>query len=687
MADKDDYQNIDIKEGDPVTHTRSGREGNVLKVTHEVVTVGFDDGLDPEYQNYWPSELKKTAAIEGIPVTLQSGMEGTVRNINDDGTVDVQIDPAAGGGEGLEVNLQGGALRTYNKKAEKMAEELQSELGEPKTAAIDVNEEGDFDQLKVKFDGTTLDYRSYTESKAEGYNFSMELQADQFVETRDETSFPVPGSQVLWLHANGYDSWTDEAEAQIKVQQGRIAADKMEAGIQAMMAEEREYLELEEENGDQGSEPGDGDATASKTADGSGGMSGIRNTENLPEEVVRQVTRQLEEEAQHDTLDLETESELMELLEEQKEHPEENHIRTYSKTAALESVKDILSRDKYADPETGVHEKGELLSVSGPGDGGADSRVRVKPVEGGFEVVEVDGSPKTGYNDFHDFQVGDVLTEEQLAEAAEAYINWQSNPTTATSTNEMPTDDNTESFRSPNMREPWEAKNGESNGDDIEGDGDGNEIDVNFQMEDSIMMLPDKLEAEIDPDAGASTEGGGFNPSNIAASKEAAVELPFDVFGDNQEYGQGDYHIGGIVSENLVEARTRMVTRPGKLMQAAQTTLGKLRRGLKGLHLQSVSAMSIKVAKIHDDNGEIIAGTVRWNMILSAMKYRRRRAYSLVVPVLAGKMAEELAYFISAGGQKVAVTSDAVLDHMRLSGRKTHTDKGRAKAEIALRPE
>jgi len=130
-----------------------------------------------------------------------------------------------------------------------------------------------------------------------------------------------------------------------------------------------------------------------------------------------------------------------------------------------------------------------------------------------------------------------------------------------------------------------------------------------------------------------------------------------------------------------------MVTRPGNLMRTAQIALGQVRKQLKGFYMQSVTAMSLKISKIHDDSGEVIMGQIRWGLHISSTKYRRRRAYTLVVPVMKGEPDNKLAYLISSGGKRVVLSSDAILEHMRLSDRETRMDKGRPLAELSHRPE
>ena len=85
----------------------------------------------------------------------------------------------------------------------------------------------------------------------------------------------------------------------------------------------------------------------------------------------------------------------------------------------LQVLQAVMAEDPYGDPDTGV-----FITISGPGDGGADSQLRVKPVAGGYEVVKTDGwnSLKYGFNGYHQFAVGDVVTEAQLVEVARKYI-------------------------------------------------------------------------------------------------------------------------------------------------------------------------------------------------------------------------------------------------------------------------
>jgi hypothetical protein len=72
---------------------------------------------------------------------------------------------------------------------------------------------GEWNSLHVELTPTHLFVESHHEGKAEGDHFAMMAlpSGDAYVVTWDETSFPVPGSECLWLDAAGFQGWTKEA--------------------------------------------------------------------------------------------------------------------------------------------------------------------------------------------------------------------------------------------------------------------------------------------------------------------------------------------------------------------------------------------------------------------------------------------------------------------------------------------
>lgn len=61
--------------------------------------------------------------------------------------------------------------------------------------------------VKVKANRRTIEYDSYYEGKVEGNNFTMRKEGKIWKVYEDHTSWPVPGSQILWLHSVKKTSW------------------------------------------------------------------------------------------------------------------------------------------------------------------------------------------------------------------------------------------------------------------------------------------------------------------------------------------------------------------------------------------------------------------------------------------------------------------------------------------------
>ena len=67
-----------------------------------------------------------------------------------------------------------------------------------------------FNQIDVTLTERYLVYETHDESKSEGYHFTMERVGDHWVSVKDETSYTVWGTHVLWLYSQGCTDW-DEA--------------------------------------------------------------------------------------------------------------------------------------------------------------------------------------------------------------------------------------------------------------------------------------------------------------------------------------------------------------------------------------------------------------------------------------------------------------------------------------------
>jgi hypothetical protein len=106
---------------------------------------------------------------------------------------------------------------------------------------INLKRNGSFDHIEVTFDGQHLKYNSHFEEKCEGYSFEMERRGDVFLTTKEETSHPVEGSQVLWLLAHGHSNWDGITGPTNPVE---IPVDIFMKGLKALIEDDLKMLDL-----------------------------------------------------------------------------------------------------------------------------------------------------------------------------------------------------------------------------------------------------------------------------------------------------------------------------------------------------------------------------------------------------------------------------------------------------------
>lgn len=688
MPDKDKNEQPTFKENDKVTLISSGREGKALAVNHDIVTVGFDDGHEPEMENYWHSDLVKTAAGEGVPVTLPSGMEGTIRQVNSDGTVDVQIDPNSSGGiDGLEVNLQGGGVGVMGSNAKRMGDAFDEKLG--KRASTKKADNGTRSTeilpesvVRQSIDGLEEDAQKGAldqEAEAELMELLEEEEGKEHPEQNHIRTYskiaaePMTGNaaaKVIRDLANEIDS--DDPFLSADIQDALIVVTHGGQSIQALV----DYLK-----GQMGEYTDDVQIRMQQAFDriegkGTPDLTTSTSTNSFPEEDNRDSFRgplmREDWEAKNGS------SEAMPV-------PGLGPADTYTDDGEVMIV--TLEDGRVLEMPSGTdleYLDGDLTRLEEAATNIIEAKTSRRKTAGSSEEGD-DGSDLLEGDDFLTPTKGD----DAAAEGVDLRKHWMGR----LNENEWPAD--------------WEDIRRLGLYDEFGDEGLTTEIDFYYDSTEAFMenhfnkrnytnigdpleAMAAQLEAALNPEQVASTEQQTFNPSNIGASKtadnDAEVELG-DMFSDEQDFSPGESTMGALVVDNTVEARTRMVTRPIELVKSAQSTMGKMKKALKGFYIRDVSAMSIKAAKIHDDNGQVITGKITWQLKICSYKFRRVRSYTLVVPVLAGKPSEELAYLLSTGGAKVAVTGEAVEKHMRLADREAHWSKRRSPTEIASRPE
>lgn len=111
---------------------------------------------------------------------------------------------------------------------------------------FELHYDDEWNNVDVVLTENHLKYDSYFEGKAEGYHFEMCLDDRVWRVVSDETSFPVPGSNVLWLYAVGYiqEGWSDRVLARDDCPKGWddavISVGRMERGVRVMAEAERD---------------------------------------------------------------------------------------------------------------------------------------------------------------------------------------------------------------------------------------------------------------------------------------------------------------------------------------------------------------------------------------------------------------------------------------------------------------
>jgi len=129
---------------------------------------------------------------------------------------------------------------------EEEEEPTESRVQEQAGSKYAMGEVGEWDAISVNLTSDRLEFTSHDESEGpEGYDFTMKKEGNEWVVDREETSYNVQGSHVLWLIASGYKDWDEAGEKAPKRDEDvRIPDAKMFDAVKQMAEEEAASLTL-----------------------------------------------------------------------------------------------------------------------------------------------------------------------------------------------------------------------------------------------------------------------------------------------------------------------------------------------------------------------------------------------------------------------------------------------------------
>jgi hypothetical protein len=171
--------------------------------------------------------------------------------------------------------------------------------------------------------------------------------------------------------------------------------------------------------------------------------------------------------------------------------------------------------------------------------------------------------------------------------------------------------------------------------------------------------------------------------------KEAAEELPFDVFGDDSsgDYSASERNLATLTVEGLLEERPRLLANRGELLLKGSKAFSKALRNLDNAYsIDEVSLQKIEAKRIADYSGVMVEGSLIWHARFASHAHRRRAMVQLIMPVIAGEP-QPMVEVVTSLGQRVAFTSQALDEVMHVRRGNTQLGKGYTSVVRSFIPE
>jgi len=171
------------------------------------------------------------------------------------------------------------------------------------------------------------------------------------------------------------------------------------------------------------------------------------------------------------------------------------------------------------------------------------------------------------------------------------------------------------------------------------------------EYEESYPAYQAKIATQFDREMGlAQHEVYDDEPQHINADKIASNdELDHDLF-EPDNSTPGDHSISAISVQHLMDSRPRILADRSQLVMAAANAFRKVMKRLGHyLTTDSVSLQKISAHKVNGFDGSMITGMLQWQVILASHSHRRRKSFTLEMPVVAGKPVEEVTMITSTG--------------------------------------
>lgn len=651
-------EDSEIKDGSQVVWTVGDRPGKVTVMTGTVCTVEFSDGKNPQIRQVWLSELKpaskkeatrKTALSVGERVTFSGSAEpsemGTVTGLSS-GRVEVKWD---NGDEGWHDVHDLMPVKQNSRKDVKAA--LRSLATQARSETLPARLASKLDSIFLKSYLPKMSWQQvkdalFRERRGDMNDLTARLRAQG--STLDHGGLPAvlaDDSLVETLRDQFWNGFVIQVQAELENQRNPIDVPER------VLRQTVDYLERQERQNSLSTED---QAELGKLLDEEDKRGGP--ADDTKNHVVTSANENIEAEADDAAGAL-----LAEINKDPKLQQTFKWLVPYleGKTPARElahhvdEARDILSQNQELQDAHGFEEALNTLSdIVGPA---TTDDEQISSIEDSLYARK---------------KVGDLRYE-----SIEQPVNMSESPweEEAEEDSDNLFDKSDEGDLNQRVKQVFSDNHAYTSPDEYEGAGakTHDDLEDDFFGDENPEKRPDvrdpkDLTEDMDVALGLKVRPGQTETMHIGSVKEAAgVEIPLDLFTDQDSYSTTEYHLGSMVAENLTDARPRILANRSELINQAADAFRKVMSSLKaGYTAESVSLQEIRGEKVEENTGMMLKGKLSFSVTLASHIYRRRATVDLVFPVLGGEPQPTLLYCVTSTGHQIPFTKEALDSHM-----------------------